>query len=110
MPSGPSSPCCATRAAAPPKHSWPREARTWAGVRLPTSTFCSKASEPMGLLGILLGLALLVALAFRGWSILLLAPAGALVAASISGEPLLAHWTLTFMEGAADFLRSFFPL
>jgi H+/gluconate symporter-like permease len=64
----------------------------------------------MGLLGILLGLALLVALAFRGWSILLLAPAGALVAAAISGEPLLAHWTLTFMEGAADFLRSFFPL
>ena len=31
----------------------------------------------MGLAGILAGLALLVALSFRGWSVLLLAPAGA---------------------------------
>jgi H+/gluconate symporter-like permease len=45
----------------------------------------------MGLLGILLGLGLLVAFAFRGWSVLLLAPAAALIAAAFSGEPLLAH-------------------
>jgi hypothetical protein len=45
----------------------------------------------MGLLGILLGLALLVWLSFRGWSVLVLAPAGALVAAAAAGEPLLAH-------------------
>ena len=64
----------------------------------------------MGLLGILLGLGLLVYLAFRGWSVLLLAPAAALVAAGFAGEPLLAHWTQTFMGSAARFVASFFPL
>lgn len=64
----------------------------------------------MGLLGILLGLVLLVGLAFRGWSVLLLAPIAALVAALLSGEPLLAHWTQTFMPSAAQFLAQFFPL
>jgi H+/gluconate symporter-like permease len=64
----------------------------------------------MGLLGILLGLALLLALSFRGWSVLLLAPAAALVGALFSGEPLLAHWTETFMSGAARFFAQFFPI
>ena len=39
----------------------------------------------IGLLGILAGLALLMALAFRGWTILLLAPLAAIVAAAFSG-------------------------
>ncbi len=64
----------------------------------------------MGLLGILIGLGLLLFLAFRGWSILLLAPAAALVAAAFAGEPLLAHWTQTFMSNAASFIAQFFPL
>ncbi|HWK66101.1 MAG TPA: GntP family permease [Rhizobiaceae bacterium] len=64
----------------------------------------------MGLLGILIGLGLLVWLAFRGWSVLLLAPLGALIAALFAREPVLAHWTQTFMAGAADFLAQFFPL
>lgn len=64
----------------------------------------------MGLAGILLGLALLVWLAFRGWTVLLLAPAAALLAAAFAGEPLLAHWTQTFMGSAAQFLAQFFPL
>ncbi|MCW5736132.1 MAG: GntP family permease [Enhydrobacter sp.] len=64
----------------------------------------------MGLAGILLGLAILVWLAFRGWSVLLLAPVAALIAAAFAGEPLLAHWTQTFMGGAAQFLGQFFPL
>jgi H+/gluconate symporter-like permease len=64
----------------------------------------------MGLAGVLLGLALLVWLAFRGWSVLLLAPAAALLAAAFAGEPLLAHWTQTFMGNAAHFLAQFFPL
>ncbi|MDL2405901.1 GntP family permease [Rhizobium calliandrae] len=64
----------------------------------------------MGLLGILIGLGLLVWLAFRGWSVLLLAPFGALVAALFAGEPVLAHWTLTFMNSAAHFFAQFFPL
>jgi H+/gluconate symporter-like permease len=64
----------------------------------------------MGLLGILLGLAPLVALAFRGWSVLLLAPLAALLAAAFASEPLLAHWTQTFMGSAARFVAQFFPL
>src|SRR6187401_2005634 len=64
----------------------------------------------MGLLGILLGLALLIALAFRGWTILLLAPIAALIAAGFAGEPLLASWTQTFMGSAAGFIAQFFPL
>jgi H+/gluconate symporter-like permease len=64
----------------------------------------------MGLLGILAGLALLIALAFRGWSVLLLAPLAALLAAAFSGEPLLAHWTQTFMGSASGFIAQFFPL
>jgi H+/gluconate symporter-like permease len=64
----------------------------------------------MGLLGILVGLAILVWLAFRGWSVLLLAPAAALVAATFGGQPLLASWTQIFMESAARFLAQFFPL
>jgi H+/gluconate symporter-like permease len=64
----------------------------------------------MGLLGILVGLGLLIWLAFRGWSVLLLAPAAALVAALFGGQPLLANWTQTFMGSAASFLAQFFPL
>ncbi|WP_407166271.1 GntP family permease [Bradyrhizobium sp. ORS 111] len=64
----------------------------------------------MGLLGILVGLGLLVCLAFRGWSVLLLAPLCALVAAAFGGEPLLANWTQTFMGSAAGFLAQFFPI
>jgi hypothetical protein len=66
--------------------------------------------DAMGLAGVLLGLARLVWLAFRGWSVLLLAPAAALLAAAFAGEPLLAHWTQTFIGGAAHFLAQFFPL
>src|SRR5215470_5826674 len=47
----------------------------------------------MGLVGIIIALGLLMWLSYRGWSILL-----------------LAHWTQTFMGGAAGFLAQFFPL
>ena len=64
----------------------------------------------MGLFGILLGLGLLVWLAYRGWSILLLAPGAALIAAAFAGGPLLAYWTQTFMDSASRFIAQFFPL
>ncbi|MDM0013424.1 GntP family permease [Variovorax sp. J22P168] len=64
----------------------------------------------MGLAGIFLGLGLLIWLSYRGWSVLVLAPIAALIAALFAGEPLLAHWTQTFMGSAAGFLASFFPL
>src|SRR5271170_5048137 len=84
--------------------------RTSAIARRSTSTSCWRASDIMGLLGIALGLLLLLTLAFRSWSVLLLAPAAALVAALFAGEPLLAHWTQTFMGGTARFLAQFFPI
>lgn len=64
----------------------------------------------IGLAGILGGLGLLIALAYRGWSVLLLAPLAALLAALLAREPLLAHWTETFMGSASAFLARFFPL
>lgn len=64
----------------------------------------------MGLVGIIVALALLIWLAYRGWSILLLAPAAALLASAFAREPLLAHWTQTFMGNASKFLAQFFPL
>src|SRR4029078_12735021 len=64
----------------------------------------------MGLLGILAALGLLIWLSFPGWSVLLLAPAVALVAAATAREPLLAHWTQTFMGNAAQFIAQFFPI
>ena len=64
----------------------------------------------MGLVGILLGLALLMWLAYRGWSVLIVAPVAAILAAAISGEPLLAHWTQTFMSAAGRFVTQWFPM
>ncbi|EEA01449.1 Citrate transporter [Burkholderia sp. H160] len=64
----------------------------------------------LGLFGMLASLALLIGLAYRGWTVLLLAPFAAMLAAAISGEPILAHWTQTFMLSAARFLAQFFPL
>src|SRR5579864_4830171 len=88
-------------------------ARISESIPRPISTFCSRIAEMMtvsGLLGILIGLGLLILFAFRGWSVLLLAPLAALIAALFSREPLLAHWTETFMVSAAGFLAQFFPL
>jgi H+/gluconate symporter-like permease len=64
----------------------------------------------MGLLGIILALGLLIWLACKGWSVLLLALAAALLAAAAAKEPLPAHWTQTFMGSAAVFVAQFFPL
>lgn len=64
----------------------------------------------MGFVGILAALGLLIWLSFRGWSVLLIAPAVALLAAAAAREPILAHWTQTFMGGAATFVAQFFPI
>ncbi|MGF6852102.1 GntP family permease [Paraburkholderia sp. CI3] len=64
----------------------------------------------LGLFGMLASLAVLIGFAYRGWTVLLLAPFAAMLAAAISGEPILAHWTQTFMLSTARFLAQFFPL
>ena len=67
-------------------------------------------ADLVGLLGILVGLGLLIWFAFKGWSVLLLAPLAAVAAALFAREPILAHWTQTFMRSAAGFFAQFFPL
>ena len=62
------------------------------------------------LLGIMFALGLLIFLAFRGYTLLLAAPVAAIVAAAFSGEPLLAKWTITFMQATGRFIANFFPL
>ena len=73
-------------------------------------TSCLRGYEERGLLGILVSPSVLIFLAYRGWSVLLLAPAASLIAVAFAGEPLLAHWTQTFMGSAARFVAQFFPI
>ena len=65
----------------------------------------------IGVLVIVVALALLIVLAYRGLSLLILAPALAALVALVSVEaPLLASYTQVFMGAAGDFIVSFFPL
>ena len=104
------SPCCMMRGEGPLKSFWRRT--QWISGAAPPwiSTSCCKVSDAWDFLGILVALGLLIWLAYRGWSVLLLAPAAALLAAAFAGEPLLANWTQTFMGSAASFSAQFFPL
>lgn len=60
---------------------------------------------------ILISLALLMWLAYRGISVLILAPSMALLAVLLSPEvPLLASYTQVFMKAVGSFIALFFPL
>lgn len=64
----------------------------------------------LGLVGIFVSLALLIFLAYRGHSVIAIAPIAALVALLFSGAPLLASYTQIFMPALANFIGSYFPL
>ena len=64
----------------------------------------------MSIFLILLALATLIAGAWRGVSVLVLAPALAMLAALASGTPVLAGYTQVFMQAAGGFVVAFFPL
>lgn len=69
----------------------------------------------LGVIGIIISLVLLMYLAYRGWSIVLLAPVLALLAAAFqigdgSGFHGLAVYTEDFMVSLAGYVRSYFPL
>ena len=65
----------------------------------------------LSIAGILLSLALLMLLAYRGISVLILAPAMALLAVLFSPDtPLLASYTQVFMRALGGFIVQFFPL
>ncbi|MDR5659110.1 GntP family permease [Serpentinicella sp. ANB-PHB4] len=63
----------------------------------------------MPLFGIILGLALLMFLAYKGMSIIWIAPLCALVVALTGGLDLLPAYTDTYMTGLVGFARSWFP-
>ncbi len=65
----------------------------------------------LGIIGIILSLALLIYLAYRGVSVLILAPSMALLAVLFNGgTPLLGAYTQIFMGATAEFIMKFFPL
>ena len=64
----------------------------------------------IGVIGILLSLGLLMYLAYRGITVLILAPILALVAACFSDMPLLATFTHVYMPNVANYLKMFFPV
>jgi H+/gluconate symporter-like permease len=65
----------------------------------------------MGLAGIILSLLLLMYLAYRGVSVLVLAPLLALLAVGFSGDaPLFATYTQIFMPALGGYLIQYFPV
>ncbi len=64
----------------------------------------------IGVIGIVISLALLMYLAYRGITVLILAPILALVAAVFSDMPLMATFTHVFMPNLANYLKLFFPV
>ena len=69
-------------------------------------------ADVFGIAGILLSLVLLMALAYRGISVIILAPLLALLAVLLSGggHQLLAIYTQVFMYGVLGFVVKYFPV
>ena len=64
----------------------------------------------IGVFGIILSLVLLMYLAYRGITVLILAPILAVVAAVFSDMPIMATLTHVFMPNLANYLKLFFPV
>ncbi|GFR36032.1 GntP family permease [Thermobrachium celere] len=65
----------------------------------------------LGVIGIILSLALLMYLAYRGITVLVLAPLLALLAALFTGgTPLMATYTEVFMKNLANYVKLYFPI
>jgi H+/gluconate symporter-like permease len=65
----------------------------------------------LGVVGILLSLLLLMGLAYRNHSVLVVAPICALLAVGLEGElPLLATYSQIFMDSLGKFIVRYFPL
>lgn len=62
------------------------------------------------MLSILIGLILLIALAYLGWSIIWVAPLAAGVVALLSGLDVYSTYTDTYMTGLVNFVKSWFPI
>lgn len=60
--------------------------------------------------GIILGLVVLMVLAYLGWSIIWVAPIAAGVVALAGGLDLLEAYTDTYMSGFVNFAKQWFPV
>ncbi len=63
----------------------------------------------MAVLGIFLALGLLIFLAYKGFSVVVMAPICALVAAFLSGMAILPTYTEIFLPNLANYLKVYFP-
>ncbi len=72
--------------------------------------------DSIAIIGVIISLALLIYLAYKGWPVIAIAPLVALVAVVIGGiayrEPphLLAHYTEVFMTAAGNYIKNYFPI
>jgi H+/gluconate symporter-like permease len=64
----------------------------------------------LGVVAILASLILLMAIAYRGFPVIVFAPICAAAAMLLAGVPVLPGYTESFMNGAADYVRAFFPV
>ncbi len=64
----------------------------------------------MDVFGILLSLALLIWIAYRGFSVILFAPVLALLAAALQGFSIMPTYTELYMEKAVGYIKLFFPV
>ncbi|WP_226584774.1 GntP family permease [Halobacillus litoralis] len=62
------------------------------------------------MISILIGLGLLMLLAYLGWSIIWIAPLVSGVVAILSGMDILPAYTDTYMKGFVDFAKDYFPI
>ena len=63
-----------------------------------------------GVVIIILSLAGLIAFAYRGFSVIMMAPIMALLAATLSGFAIMPSYTELFMGKAVTYIKSFFPI
>ena len=64
----------------------------------------------LGLVGMLLGLAILIFLAYKGQSMMWVGPVAALTVALLGGLALLPAYTGTYIGGLVGFVSSYFPM
>lgn len=60
--------------------------------------------------GVILSLVFLVVFAYRGHSVVVVAPIAALIAVVFSGEPIMGTYTQIFMPALGNFIIKYFPL
>lgn len=73
--------------------------------------FFARSVSMLGVVGIVVSLLLLIYLAYRDVSVLVLAPLCALVAVMFDGHlPILASYTQIFMGSVGQFIKDYFPI